>query len=226
MCGTKQQLFIIQLVINHINRVSYNQSMPVSRSKTLIIWCNIAHCLFCALSSNKESSGHSQRPIHQHSPTSSVTSVGSLSRAQSSTLSSILASSHSSAAMVHQVEPPFTIGPRSPQGPGSHQGEPYGQSLPHPSSHQRPHGFPHDPYGSAPRGLHLHQHQFHPQSQQQPGPGQHYPHPHSLQGDPYAMLARAQQMVDMLTEENRQLKQEMEVCGEKVSKLQKVSAPA
>ncbi|KAM9451636.1 angiomotin isoform 2-T6 [Clarias gariepinus] len=172
--------------------------------------------------SNKESSGHSQRPIHQHSPTSSVTSVGSLSRAQSSTLSSILASSHSSAAMVHQVEPPFTMGPRSPQGPGSHQGEPYGQSLPHPSSHQRPHGFPHDPYGSAPRGLHLHQHQFHPQSQQQPGPGQHYPHPHSLQGDPYAMLARAQQMVDMLTEENRQLKQEMEVCGEKVSKLQKL----
>lgn len=39
------------------------------------------------------------------------------------------------------------------------------------------------------------------------------------------MLARAQQMVDMLTEENRQLKQEMEVCGEKVSKLQKVSFP-
>lgn len=32
-------------------------------------------------------------------------------------------------------------------------------------------------------------------------------------------------MVDMLTEENRQLKQEMEVCGEKVSKLQKVSLP-
>lgn len=39
------------------------------------------------------------------------------------------------------------------------------------------------------------------------------------------MLARAQQMVDMLTEENRQLKQEMEVCVEKVSKLQKVSLP-
>lgn len=39
------------------------------------------------------------------------------------------------------------------------------------------------------------------------------------------MLARAQQMVDMLTEENRQLKQEMEVFGEKVSKLQKVRCP-
>lgn len=43
-----------------------------------------------------------------------------------------------------------------------------------------------------------------------------------MQGDPYAMLARAQQMVDMLSEENRLLKQELEVCGEKVSKLQKV----
>ncbi|XP_053543954.1 angiomotin isoform X3 [Ictalurus punctatus] len=177
--------------------------------------------------SNKESSGHSQRPIHQHSPTSSVTSVGSLSRAQSSTLSSILASSHSSPHMAHQVEQQFTMGPRSPQGPGSYQGEPYGPGPAHPAPHQRPHGFPHDPYGSAPRGLHLHQHQFHlqgqqQQQQQQPGPGQHYPHPHSLQGDPFALLARAQQMVDMLTEENRQLKQEMEVCGEKVSKLQKL----
>ncbi|XP_053504044.1 angiomotin isoform X3 [Ictalurus furcatus] len=175
--------------------------------------------------SNKESSGHSQRPVHQHSPTSSVTSVGSLSRAQSSTLSSILASSHSSPHMAHQVEQQFTMGPRSPQGPGSYQGEPYGPGPAHPAPHQRPHGFPHDPYGSAPRGLHLHQHQFHlqgQQQQQQPGPGQHYPHPHSLQGDPFALLARAQQMVDMLTEENRQLKQEMEVCGEKVSKLQKL----
>lgn len=43
-----------------------------------------------------------------------------------------------------------------------------------------------------------------------------------MQGDPYAMLARAQQMVEMLSEENRLLKQELEVCGEKVSKLQKV----
>ncbi len=43
-----------------------------------------------------------------------------------------------------------------------------------------------------------------------------------MQGDPYAMLARAQQMVDMLSEENRLLKQELEICGEKVSKLQKV----
>lgn len=175
------------------------------------------------LSSSKDSSGHSQRPIHHHSPTSSVTSVGSLSRAQSSNLSSLLASSHPQQPMTHQGELPFPMGPRSPQGPGSHQGDLYGPG--HPMPHQRGHGFPHDPYGSAPRGLHVQQHQFHPQQQQQQGPGQHYPHPHSIQGDPYAMLARAQQMVDMLTEENRHLKQEMEACGEKVSKLQKVGSP-
>uniref|UniRef100_A0A3B1K5D3 Angiomotin n=2 Tax=Astyanax mexicanus TaxID=7994 RepID=A0A3B1K5D3_ASTMX len=178
--------------------------------------------------SSKEGSVHSQRPIHHHSPTSSVTSVGSLSRAQSSTLSSLLASSHPLPPMVHQGEPPFSMGPRSPQGPGSHQGDPYG--LGHPPPHHRGHGFPQDPYGSAPRGLHIHQHQFHPQGpqqqqhQQQQGPGQHFPHPHPVQGDPYALLARAQQMVDMLTEENRHLKQEMEVCGEKVSKLQKLES--
>lgn len=36
------------------------------------------------------------------------------------------------------------------------------------------------------------------------------------------MVARAQQMVEMLSDENRLLKQEMEVCCEKVTKLQKV----
>lgn len=183
---------------------------------------NVIH--FSALiRSSKESSSHSQRSVHHHSPSSSVTSGGSLSRAQSSTLSSILASSHPPPPMVHQGEQPFPMGARSPQGLGSHQGDPYGPGPGHPP-HQRSHAFPHDPYGSAPRGLHMHQHQYHQQGsqQQQQNPGQHYPHPHSMQGDPYAMLARAQQMVDMLSEENRLLKQELEVCGEKVSKLQKV----
>ncbi|XP_056118162.1 angiomotin isoform X2 [Rhinichthys klamathensis goyatoka] len=172
--------------------------------------------------SSKESSSHSQRSVHHHSPSSSVTSGGSLSRAQSSTLSSILASSHHPPHMGHQGEP-FPMCARSPQGPGSHQGDPYGPGPGHPP-HQRSHVFPHDPYGSAPRGLHMHQHQYHQQGsqQQQQNPGQHYSHPHSMQGDPYAMLARAQQMVDMLSEENRLLKQELEVCGEKVSKLQKL----
>lgn len=172
--------------------------------------------------SSKESSSHSQRSVHHHSPSSSVTSGGSLSRAQSSTLSSILAASHALPPMGHSGEPPFPIGARSSQGPGSHQGDPYGPGHP---PHQRSHVFPHDHYGSAPRGLHMLQHQYHqqgPQQQQQQSPAQHYSHPLSMQGDPYAMLARAQQMVDMLSEENRLLKQELEVCGEKVSKLQKM----
>lgn len=36
------------------------------------------------------------------------------------------------------------------------------------------------------------------------------------------MMSRAQHMVDVLTEENRMLRQEMEACREKVTKLHKV----
>lgn len=36
-------------------------------------------------------------------------------------------------------------------------------------------------------------------------------------------MAYAHQMVDMLTEENRMLRQEMEVCRDKVTKLHKVT---
>uniref|UniRef100_A0A3Q2W0S1 Angiomotin n=1 Tax=Haplochromis burtoni TaxID=8153 RepID=A0A3Q2W0S1_HAPBU len=43
-----------------------------------------------------------------------------------------------------------------------------------------------------------------------------------LQGEPFAMMARAQQMVDTLTDENRMLRQEMESCREKVTKLHKL----
>uniref|UniRef100_A0A672YQ84 Angiomotin n=1 Tax=Sphaeramia orbicularis TaxID=375764 RepID=A0A672YQ84_9TELE len=141
------------------------------------------------------------RPLHQHSPTSSVTSVGSLSRAQSSTLSSMLSASHSS----------------HPSFPHQH---PQGQIEMHHHQQQQ-------------------QHQYQQQQQQQqqqfqgPPPPQpqlpvqtgHFPHPHSysnLQGESFAMMARAHQMVDVLTEENRMLRQEMEVCREKVTKLHKL----
>uniref|UniRef100_A0A3B4USD9 Angiomotin n=1 Tax=Seriola dumerili TaxID=41447 RepID=A0A3B4USD9_SERDU len=128
------------------------------------------------------------RTLHQHSPTSSVTSVGSLSRAQSSTLSSMLSASH---------------------------------SFPHQMHHQQQH--------------HQYQQQQQQQQQQLQGPASpqlqqpvqagHFPHPHSyshLQGEPFAMMARAHQMVDVLTEENRMLRQEMEACREKVTKLHKL----
>ncbi|XP_069395713.1 angiomotin isoform X2 [Paralichthys olivaceus] len=198
--------------------------------------------------SSKEGSVHSQRPLHQHSPTSSVTSVGSLSRAQSSTLSSMLGASHSSHVSFHhqhpqnQGEPFHCIGPRSPQSSSLHHAsEPLTLGHIHPPL-QRGHGFPHDPYGSTPRMHHQqqhHQYQHHQYQQQQQqqlqGPASlqlqlpvqagNFPHPHSysqLQGEPFAMMVHAHQMVDVLTEENRMLRQEMETCREKVTKLHKL----
>uniref|UniRef100_UPI0037E921C1 angiomotin n=1 Tax=Semicossyphus pulcher TaxID=241346 RepID=UPI0037E921C1 len=198
--------------------------------------------------SSKEGSLHSQRTLHQHSPTSSVTSVGSLSRAQSSTLSSMLSANHSShPSFPHQHphsqgEPFPSMGPRSMQGPGPHHaGESYTLGSIHPIPN-RGHALAHDPYGSTPR-MHQYQQQQHQQHQYQqqqhqqqfagpqppmlqpPVQATHFPHPHSYshpQGEPFAMMARAHQMVEVLTEENRILRQEMETCREKVTKLHKL----
>ena len=216
------------------------------------------------LRSSKEGSVHSQRPLHQHSPTSSVTSMGSLSRTQSSILSSMLSASHSSHSS-HPSHPSFpqqypmtqgdstpSMRPRSPQSSGSHPpGESFNPGSIHPP---RGHGFPHDPYGSTPRIHHHHHqqqqhqqqqqhHQYQLQQQQQqqqfqaPPPPQpqppvqagHFPNPHAyshLQGEHFAMMTRAHQMVDVLTEENRMLRQEIEACREKVNKLHKVTPSA
>uniref|UniRef100_A0A3B3XD33 Angiomotin C-terminal domain-containing protein n=1 Tax=Poecilia mexicana TaxID=48701 RepID=A0A3B3XD33_9TELE len=190
--------------------------------------------------STKEVSVHYQRPLNQHSPSSSVTSVGSLSRAQSSTLSSMLsAASHSSHPSIpHQSPPsqgePYPImGPRVPHGSGSHQvAEPFPPGPVHQTT-QRGHAFLSDSYGSTPR---LHHHQQHNQCQQQQqlqGPSHtqlsmqagHVPQQQSfiqLQGEPFAVMAHAQQMVDVMTEENRILRQEMEACREKVTRLHKL----
>lgn len=169
--------------------------------------------------------GHSlQRPGLHHSPTSSVTSMGSLSRAQSSALSSLLSSSHPSFPP-HPLHPPQEhMYPPTPR-PIALQPEPYVQ-LPLPQQQQQQQqqrGFPHDPYGSTPRMHHHGQAPPHPQGPVPP-PGM-FPHPHSLsglQGEPFAMMSRAQHMVDVLTEENRLLRQEMDVCREKVTKLHKL----
>uniref|UniRef100_A0A3P9PRW0 Angiomotin n=1 Tax=Poecilia reticulata TaxID=8081 RepID=A0A3P9PRW0_POERE len=191
--------------------------------------------------STKEVSVHYQRPFNQHSPSSSVTSVGSLSRAQSSTLSSMLsAASHSSHPSIpHQTPPsqgePYPImGPRVPHGSGSHQvAEPFPTGPIHQTT-QRGHAFLSDSYGSTPR---LHNHQQHQQNQCQQQQLQVPSHPQlsmqaghvpqqqsfiQLQGEPFAVVARAQQMVDVMTEENRILRQEMEVCREKVTRLHKL----
>ncbi|KAM6911151.1 angiomotin isoform 1-T1 [Lycodopsis pacificus] len=185
--------------------------------------------------SSKESSAYIQRPLHQHSPTSSV---GSLSRTQSSTLSSMLSATHSSHfSFPHQHpqsqgEPFPSMGLHSPQIPSSHQaGELFSLGPIHPT-HPRSLGLPHDPYDSTPR-VH-HQYQQHQQQQfqgssppqpQTPVQAGHFPHPYSyyhLQGEPFSMMVRAHQMADVLKEENRMLRQEMEACREKVTKLHKL----
>lgn len=195
-------------------------------------------CNHAFFRSSKEGFVHTHRALHQHSPTSSVTSVGSLSRTQSSTLSSMLSASHSSHSSFPHQQPQnqgellLSSGPRSPQTTGSHQlAEPFTSGSVHPTQ-QRSHGFLPDPYGSTPR-MQQHPHHLYQQHQQFQGPPQPqvlvhsgpFPVAHSyshLQGEPFAMMARAQQMVDMLTEENRMLRQEMDACREKVTKLQKV----
>uniref|UniRef100_A0A669EIC8 Angiomotin n=1 Tax=Oreochromis niloticus TaxID=8128 RepID=A0A669EIC8_ORENI len=93
----------------------------------------------------------------------------------------------------------------------------------------------HHHHQQQPPHLYHHQQQQHQQQQQPPfqGPSQPQlsvhsgPYPLSqsythLQGEPFAMMARAQQMVDTLTDENRMLRQEMESCREKVTKLHKL----
>ncbi|KAB1252520.1 Angiomotin [Camelus dromedarius] len=43
-----------------------------------------------------------------------------------------------------------------------------------------------------------------------------------MPADPFAIVSRAQQMVEILSDENRNLRQELEGCYEKVARLQKV----
>ncbi|XP_028276812.1 angiomotin isoform X2 [Parambassis ranga] len=184
--------------------------------------------------SSKEGAVLPMRPLHQHSPTSSVTSVGSLSRTQSSILSSMISASHSfhpsyPHPQQHQSQGEHfnSMGPRSPQGTSSHQ-ESFG---PIHLASQKGHSFP-DPFGSTQK---MHQQQQQQQQQHFQGPPHtqpqlpiqagHFPMPHSyshLQGEPFTMMARAHQMVDLLTEENRILRQEMEASREKVTKLHKL----
>lgn len=45
---------------------------------------------------------------------------------------------------------------------------------------------------------------------------------HPMPADPFAIVSRAQQMVEILSDENRNLRQELEGCYEKVARLQKV----
>uniref|UniRef100_A0A8C9EKV3 Angiomotin n=1 Tax=Pavo cristatus TaxID=9049 RepID=A0A8C9EKV3_PAVCR len=143
-----------------------------------------------------------QRPPHHHSPTSSLTSLGSLTLLQSPPPSRLSPSQHQQPLTPSQGDP--GILPRTQQPFLSnqvHQGDLYRLCQPFLGPQQQQQG---DSYSVMSR------------AQQIPSPYQ------QMQVDPFAIVSRAQQMVEILSEENRSLRQELDGCYEKVARLQKV----
>lgn len=143
-----------------------------------------------------------QRPPHHHSPTSSLTSLGSLTLLQSPPPSRLSPSQHQQPLTPSQADP--GVLPRTQQPFLSnpvHQGDLYRLCQPFLGPQQQQQG---DSYSVMPR------------AQQIPSPYQ------QMQVDPFAIVSRAQQMVEILSEENRSLRQELDGCYEKVARLQKV----
>uniref|UniRef100_A0A8D0H315 Angiomotin n=1 Tax=Sphenodon punctatus TaxID=8508 RepID=A0A8D0H315_SPHPU len=144
-----------------------------------------------------------QRLPHHHSPTSSLTSLGSLTLLQSPPPSRLSPSKHQQPLAPNQGDP-FPL-PRTQQlflSNQVHQGDFYRLCQPVIGQPQQPQQG--DSYPIMTR------------SQQIPSPYQ------QMQVDPFAIVSRAQQMVDILSEENRSLRQELEGCYEKVARLQKL----
>ncbi|XP_006774087.1 PREDICTED: angiomotin isoform X2 [Myotis davidii] len=155
----------------------------------------------------------STRNSQLHSPTSSLTSGGSLSLLQSPPSTRLSPAQH---PLVPNQGDHSTHLPRQQQHflPNqTHQSDLYRLTQPGLSQQQQQH--------------HHHHHQ-----QQQPQPGEAYsamPRAqqssasyHPMPADPFAIVSRAQQMVEILSDENRNLRQELEGCYEKVARLQKV----
>ncbi|KAG8144319.1 hypothetical protein E2320_012846 [Naja naja] len=139
------------------------------------------------------------RPPHHHSPTSSLTSLGSLTLLQSLPPSRLSPSQHQPPLTPSQGDP-FSL-PRTQQlflPSQIHQGDLYRFCQPLTGQQQV------DSYAALPR----------------PPPA---PSPYQqLPVDPYVMVSRAQQMVEILSEENKSLRQELDGCYEKVARLQKL----
>ncbi|XP_049500163.1 angiomotin [Panthera uncia] len=151
-------------------------------------------------------SARSSRP---HSPTSSLTSGGSLPLLQSPPATRLSPAQH----------------PLVPN-----QGD-HSAHLPRPQQHFLPNpAHQSDHYRLTQPGLGQQQQQHHHHHQQQPGEAysampRAQPSSASYQpmpADPFAIVSRAQQMVEILSDENRNLRQELEGCYEKVARLQKV----
>ncbi|XP_039103351.1 angiomotin [Hyaena hyaena] len=153
-------------------------------------------------------SARSSRP---HSPTSSLTSGGSLPLLQSPPATRLSPAQH----------------PLVPN-----QGD-HSAHLPRPQQHFLPNpAHQSDHYRLSQPGLSQQQQQQHHHHHHQEQPGEAYsampraqPSSASYQpmpADPFAIVSRAQQMVEILSDENRNLRQELEGCYEKVARLQKV----
>lgn len=150
------------------------------------------------------------RSSQPHSPTSSLTSGGSLTLLQSPPSTRLSPAQH----------------PLVPN-----QGD-HSAHLPRPQQHFLPNqAHQGDHYRLSQPGLSQQQQQHHHHHQQQQHPGEAYSAmPRTQQSasyqpmaaDPFAIVSRAQQMVEILSEENRNLRQELEGCYEKVARLQKV----
>ncbi|XP_023555653.1 angiomotin isoform X1 [Octodon degus] len=158
----------------------------------------------------------SARSSQPHSPTSSLTSGGSLTLLQSPPSTRLSPAQHPLVPnqgdhSAHLPRPQQHFLPNQ-----AHQGDHYRLSQPGLSQQvqQQPQQQQH--------------HHHHPQQQQ---PGEAYSAmPRTQQSasyqpmaaDPFAIVSRAQQMVEILSDENRNLRQELEGCYEKVARLQKV----
>uniref|UniRef100_A0A4X1W754 Angiomotin n=1 Tax=Sus scrofa TaxID=9823 RepID=A0A4X1W754_PIG len=166
----------------------------------------------------------SARNSQPHSPTSSLTSGGSLPLLQSPPSTRLSPAQHPLVPNQgdHSAHLPRTQQHFLPN--QAHQGDHYRLTQPglNPQQPQQP----------------PHHHHHHQQQQQQPPPPQqqqpgeaYSAMPRAQQSsasyqpmpaDPFAIVSRAQQMVEILSDENRNLRQELEGCYEKVARLQKV----
>nr|XP_008525615.1 PREDICTED: angiomotin [Equus przewalskii] len=162
----------------------------------------------------------SARNSQPHSPTSSLTSGGSLTLLQSPPSTRLSPAQHSLVPnqgdhSAHLPRPQQHFLPNQ-----AHQGDHYRLTQPGLSQQQQQQQQHH----------HHHQQQQQPQPQpQQPGEAysampraqQSSASYQPMPADPFAIVSRAQQMVEILSDENRNLRQELEGCYEKVARLQK-----
>ncbi|XP_004484894.1 angiomotin isoform X2 [Dasypus novemcinctus] len=158
----------------------------------------------------------SARNSQPHSPTSSLTSGSSLPLLQSPPSTRLPPAQHS--LVPNQGDHPAHLPRQQQHFLPNHQGDHYRLSQPGLSLQQQQQQQQH--------------HHHHHQQQQQQQPGEAYSAmPRAQQssasyqpmpGDPFAIVSRAQQMVEILSDENRNLRQELEGCYEKVARLQKV----